>query len=70
MDAATLTAFCAARELTFVETGVLKGTKGAWFEDRKRARRFVPESDVLQAVRNMCPLPALFAAKPGDIKVA
>lgn len=70
MDAATLTAFCAARELTFVETAVRQGTKGAWFEDRKRTRRFVPESDVLQAVRSMRPFPPLFAAKPGDVKVA
>ncbi|MBP9890622.1 MAG: hypothetical protein KBG84_01855 [Planctomycetes bacterium] len=70
MDAATLNAFCAARELTFVETVVKQGTKGAWFEDRKRTRRFVADADVTEAVRKMRPMPPLFASKPGDIKVA
>lgn len=70
MDAATLTMFCAARELTFVETVVRQGTKGAWFEDRKRTRSFVPDVEVTEAVRQMRPMPPLFAAKPGDIKRA
>jgi hypothetical protein len=68
MDAATLNAFCAVRELTFVETVVKQGTKGAWFEDRKRTRRFVPDNEVTEAVRQMKPMPPLFAPKPGDIK--
>ena len=60
MDAATLNAFCAVKELTFVETIVRAGTKGAWFEDRKRARKFFAEQEVAEVVRKMSPLPPLF----------
>ncbi len=65
MDAATLNAFCAVRELTFVETGVRAGAKGAWFEDRKRGRKFVSDNDVIESVRQMKPMPPLFAPKTG-----
>lgn len=63
MDAATLNAFCAVKELTFVETVVRSGTKGAWFEDRKRVRKFFAENEVNDAVRRMSPIPPLFMTR-------
>lgn len=47
MNAQKLSTFCAVRELSFVEQGVRQGIKGAWFETRKRERRFFTESEVV-----------------------
>ncbi len=47
MNAQKLSTFCAVRELSFVEQGVRQGVKGAWFETRKRERRFFTESEVI-----------------------
>ena len=48
MNAQKLSTFCAVRELSFVEQGVRQGVKGAWFETRKRERRFFTESEVIE----------------------
>lgn len=48
MNAQKLSTFCAVRELSFVEQGVRQGIKGAWFETRKRERRFFTESEVIE----------------------
>ncbi|MCC6464736.1 MAG: hypothetical protein IT463_05290 [Planctomycetes bacterium] len=48
MDAATLTTFCAVRELSFVEQGVREGAKGAWFENRRRQRTFFSDDEITQ----------------------
>lgn len=46
MDAASLTCFCRVRELSYVEQTVQGGVKGAWFENRKRERKFYTEVEV------------------------
>jgi hypothetical protein len=46
MDAASLTCFCQVRELSYVEQTIQGGIKGAWFETRKRERKFYPEVEI------------------------
>lgn len=46
MDAASLTCFCQVRELSYVEQTIQGGIKGAWFENRKRERKFYPETEI------------------------
>lgn len=46
MKASDLTTFCAVKELTFVETCVRDGIKGAWFENRKHDRQFISEQEI------------------------
>ncbi|MBE7493014.1 MAG: hypothetical protein HS108_14830 [Planctomycetes bacterium] len=46
MDAASLTCFCQVRELSYVEQAVQGGIKGAWFENRRRERKFFAESEI------------------------
>jgi hypothetical protein len=46
MDAERIATFCAVRELTFVEAGLADGSKGGWFQDRKRRRSFVTEQEI------------------------
>jgi hypothetical protein len=46
MDAERIATFCAVRELTFVEAGLADGSKGGWFQDRKRHRSFVTEQEI------------------------
>lgn len=53
MDAATLAVYCNVREVSFVETGVRNGAKGAWFVDRRHNRRFVTADELSQTIANM-----------------
>ncbi|MBX3458766.1 MAG: hypothetical protein KF696_02235 [Planctomycetes bacterium] len=53
MNAANIATFCAVRELTFVEAGVADGTKGAWFQTRKRERQFYTEIEVDQFAKKI-----------------
>lgn len=46
MDAATLNTFCAVRELDYVEQGCSDGIRGAWFQTRKRERKFFTDDEV------------------------
>jgi hypothetical protein len=46
MNAQTLAMFCAVRELDYVEQGTDHGVKGAWFQTRKRVRKFFTEDEV------------------------
>ena len=46
MEAATITIFCAIRELSYVEQGVLEGVRGGWFETRRRERRFFANEEI------------------------
>lgn len=46
MDAATVTTFCQVRELSFVEQSVRDGVRGAWFENRRRERKFFAETEI------------------------
>lgn len=47
MKAETLARFCAVRELDYVEAGISHGIKGAWFQTRKRERRFFTDKEVI-----------------------
>ena len=47
MNAQTLAMFCAVQELDYVEQGMSQGVKGAWFQTRKRVRKFFTETEVL-----------------------
>jgi hypothetical protein len=51
MNAETLNRFCAVLELDYVEQGMSAGIKGAWFQTRKRERKFYTEDEV-QAFTN------------------
>lgn len=53
MDAATLAIYCNVREVSFVETGVCNGDKGAWFVDRKNNRRFVTADELSRSVASI-----------------
>lgn len=46
MNAETLTRFCRVLELDYVEQGISGGCKGAWFQTRKRERKFYTEDEV------------------------
>ncbi|MCB9936491.1 MAG: hypothetical protein H6840_12465 [Planctomycetes bacterium] len=46
MNAETLVKFCAIRELDYIEQGMSHGVKGAWFQTRKRERRFFSEDEL------------------------
>ena len=47
MNAEKVARFCAIRELDYVEQGISQGVKGAWFQTRKRERRFFTEKEVI-----------------------
>jgi len=46
MNAETLSRFCRVLELDYVEQGMSAGCKGAWFQNRKRERKFYSEDEV------------------------
>ena len=46
MNAETLSRFCRVLELDYVEQGMNGGCKGAWFQTRKRERKFYSEDEV------------------------
>jgi hypothetical protein len=47
MNAETLARFCAVRELDYVEQGISQGIRGAWFQTRKRERKFFTDAEVI-----------------------
>jgi hypothetical protein len=47
MNAEKLARFCAGRELDYVEQGITQGIRGAWFQTRKRERRFFTDAEVI-----------------------
>jgi hypothetical protein len=47
MNAETLARFCAVRELDYVEQGIAQGVRGAWFQTRKRERKFFTDAEVI-----------------------
>lgn len=53
MDAASLTCFCQVRELSYVEQTIQGGIKGAWFETRKRERKFFPDTEIASFTKDV-----------------
>lgn len=62
MDAASLTCFCQVRELSYVEQTVQGGIKGAWFENRRRERKFFADTEIIDFAKEVRshPLPRVF----------
>lgn len=47
MNAQKLATFCNVLELAYVEQGISHGVRGAWFQTRKRERKFYTEDEVV-----------------------